>query len=154
MAQNYGLGRGLASLIPQKQKNTITEPKDDFSYFGAKPAASSLQDELKNKVLVGNSGDTLSGSGVQEIEIIGAMATAWTQGDMALPGSITAEAVFHFLSKIGLAEEAAEAEDHRCPGRSEKRASGGDHDAHLRPGPSLSARPGRPGGPGRGRLDP
>ena len=38
------------------------------------------------------------------------MATAWTQGDMPLPGSITAEAVFHFLSKIGLAEEAAEAE--------------------------------------------
>ncbi|HLN18669.1 MAG TPA: ParB/RepB/Spo0J family partition protein [Patescibacteria group bacterium] len=43
MAQNYGLGRGLASLIPQKKKTnnesassskTISEPKENFNYFG------------------------------------------------------------------------------------------------------------------------
>lgn len=40
MAQNYGLGRGLASLIPQKSNNNkISEPKNDFNYFGAKPAS-------------------------------------------------------------------------------------------------------------------
>lgn len=42
MAQNYGLGRGLASLIPQarsanpQSQSTITEPAKDFNYFGAK----------------------------------------------------------------------------------------------------------------------
>jgi ParB family transcriptional regulator, chromosome partitioning protein len=41
MAQNYGLGRGLSSLIPQKKSNTQTEnkpnqPQDDFNYFGKK----------------------------------------------------------------------------------------------------------------------
>ncbi len=39
MAQNYGLGRGLSSLIPQKRKpfdeaEKIAQPKDDFNYFG------------------------------------------------------------------------------------------------------------------------
>jgi len=40
MAQNYGLGRGLASLIPQarsttpQSQSTISEPKKDFNYFG------------------------------------------------------------------------------------------------------------------------
>ena len=40
MAQNYGLGRGLSSLIPQKKpasqnpNNTIDGPKEDFNYFG------------------------------------------------------------------------------------------------------------------------
>lgn len=33
MAQNYGLGRGLSSLIPQK-KNKIDKPQKDFNYFG------------------------------------------------------------------------------------------------------------------------
>lgn len=66
-AQNYGLGRGLASLIPQKQKNTITEPKDDFSYFGAKPASSSLQDEIKNKTA--QSGGAPSANNVQDIGV-------------------------------------------------------------------------------------
>ena len=37
MAQNFGLGRGLASLIPQKK---IDEPQKDFNYFGAKSAVS------------------------------------------------------------------------------------------------------------------
>ena len=35
MAQNYGLGRGLSSLIPQKTKK-ITEPEADFNYFGSR----------------------------------------------------------------------------------------------------------------------
>jgi ParB family chromosome partitioning protein len=34
MAQNFGLGRGLSSLIPPKKK--INEPEKDFNYFGAK----------------------------------------------------------------------------------------------------------------------
>lgn len=34
MPQNHGLGRGLASLIPQKNKK-ISEPKQNFNYFGA-----------------------------------------------------------------------------------------------------------------------
>jgi ParB family chromosome partitioning protein len=40
VAQNFGLGRGLASLIPQgkttAQQSTIAEPTKDFNYFGAK----------------------------------------------------------------------------------------------------------------------
>lgn len=43
MAQNYGLGRGLSSLIPQKQnKNSqqekIDRPKEDYNYFGSSAA--------------------------------------------------------------------------------------------------------------------
>jgi ParB family chromosome partitioning protein len=34
MPQNFGLGRGLASLIPPKSK--ISKPSEDFNYFGAK----------------------------------------------------------------------------------------------------------------------
>jgi ParB family chromosome partitioning protein len=33
MVQNYGLGRGLSSLIPPK-KNKINEPQKDLNYFG------------------------------------------------------------------------------------------------------------------------
>jgi ParB family transcriptional regulator, chromosome partitioning protein len=58
MAQNYGLGRGLSSLIPQKNK-TITESKEDFNYFGA----ASGKEPAKNIF------DT-SKTGVQEVEII------------------------------------------------------------------------------------
>lgn len=56
MAQNYGLGRGLASLIPQKRKpaggaenesNKITEPKEDFNYFGSIPASSQKTGNVK-----------------------------------------------------------------------------------------------------------
>lgn len=35
MSQNYGLGRGLSSLIPQKTKK-ISEPEADFNYFGSR----------------------------------------------------------------------------------------------------------------------
>lgn len=56
MAQNYGLGRGLSSLIPQKSK-TITEPKKEFNYFGAKKSG----EEGQKKAAAGS---------VREIEII------------------------------------------------------------------------------------
>lgn len=54
MAQNYGLGRGLSSLIPQKKRDNqsgysgssaagsdgkLTGPKDDFNYFGSARSA-------------------------------------------------------------------------------------------------------------------
>lgn len=50
MAQNYGLGRGLASLIPQKKQvptgdaaakksEKISAPREDFNYFGTAPAS-------------------------------------------------------------------------------------------------------------------
>ncbi len=36
MAHNYGLGRGLSSLIPPKQnKDKITGPREDYNYFGS-----------------------------------------------------------------------------------------------------------------------
>lgn len=42
MSQNYGLGRGLSSLIPQRRPTgaseldkKISEPKEDFNYFGS-----------------------------------------------------------------------------------------------------------------------
>jgi ParB family chromosome partitioning protein len=64
MAQNYGLGRGLSSLIPQNrssnnQGKTISEPRDDFNYFGAdkKPALPASDEKLL-------------ASGIQEIEIV------------------------------------------------------------------------------------
>ena len=68
MAQNYGLGRGLASLIPQKSK-PINEPKNDFSYFGAKTTGGSVQDEMKNKSLPGSDVKLLSEHSVEEINI-------------------------------------------------------------------------------------
>lgn len=45
MAQNYGLGRGLSSLIPQRKPTStntedgekkITKPEEDFNYFGSR----------------------------------------------------------------------------------------------------------------------
>lgn len=68
-AQNYGLGRGLASLIPQKQK-PIAKPQDDFSYFGAKANPSSIQAELKNKTTSIDEPNIQNGNNVQEIELI------------------------------------------------------------------------------------
>lgn len=62
MAQNYGLGRGLASLIPQNKSNkqTISQPREDFNYFGAKPSGNSV---------VANTADVVQ-NGVQEIDVI------------------------------------------------------------------------------------
>ncbi len=71
MAQNYGLGRGLSSLIPQKSKlssdeeRKIDKPQDDFNYFSndfaGRPAdkndLASKKDDLPGK------------NSVQEIEI-------------------------------------------------------------------------------------
>lgn len=65
MAQNYGLGRGLASLIPQKNQQAakpINEPKKDFNYFGA--GVKSI--DVKNE----SPAPSQNGSGVQEIEIV------------------------------------------------------------------------------------
>ena len=57
MAQQYGLGRGLSSLIPQRKANDekVSQPKDDFNYFGQKPP---LTTPIK-----------LSGMGVQELPL-------------------------------------------------------------------------------------
>ncbi len=53
MANNYGLGRGLSSLIPQKKSSAkISEPRDDFNYFGKKDSA-----------------PTSSGGGILEVEL-------------------------------------------------------------------------------------
>lgn len=42
MSKNYGLGRGLASLIPPKK---INEPNKDFNYFGGASTANDSQAE-------------------------------------------------------------------------------------------------------------
>lgn len=57
MSQSYGLGRGLASLIPQKDQK-ISEPKKDFNYFGATPVAG-----LPNAPIE-------PGNGAQEVDIM------------------------------------------------------------------------------------
>lgn len=78
MAQNYGLGRGLASLIPQKRKSTneaekrIEKPEKDYNYFGSsaeKKANASLADVTTKQVEV-KSDDGKIRNDVQEIEII------------------------------------------------------------------------------------
>ncbi len=65
MAQNYGLGRGLASLIPQKQK-TIAEPKDDFNYFGTKNSQGSLGKELGKEDQI----PSQNSNGIEIVDII------------------------------------------------------------------------------------
>lgn len=63
MANQFGLGRGLSSLIPQKNPvyrqagKTITQPQTNFNYFGAKSDAA-----VAPTVAVNN--------GVQEIEVV------------------------------------------------------------------------------------
>lgn len=49
MAQNYGLGRGLSSLIPQKSKK-IDKPEEDFNYFGVSSAPKPNNAEEKNNI--------------------------------------------------------------------------------------------------------
>lgn len=57
MAQHYGLGRGLSSLIPQKRKsasdaeNVISEPREDFNYFGGAPS----KNPASENIVLGNS---------------------------------------------------------------------------------------------------
>jgi ParB family transcriptional regulator, chromosome partitioning protein len=71
MAQNYGLGRGLASLIPQKSKK-IEKPDEDFNYFGSlagKKVDASAIDGTAKKVAV-KSDDNKSRNDVQEVEMI------------------------------------------------------------------------------------
>lgn len=67
MAQQHGLGRGLSSLIPQKKPayqqadktDKISEPKDDFNYFGTSPVAKKAEPALINPVAVNNNGGVL-----------------------------------------------------------------------------------------------
>jgi ParB family chromosome partitioning protein len=56
MPQNFGLGRGLASLIPPKSK--ISAPQDGFNYFGAKNTAPKNSPQLLTE-----------GKRVEEVEI-------------------------------------------------------------------------------------
>ncbi|MFZ2975585.1 MAG: ParB/RepB/Spo0J family partition protein [Candidatus Moraniibacteriota bacterium] len=49
MVQNYGLGRGLSSLIPQKSKK-IDKPAEDFNYFGASGKPISNVSQEKNEI--------------------------------------------------------------------------------------------------------
>ena len=91
MANNYGLGRGLASLIPQKRKTIpsgglqqpneeekkIVEPKEDFNYFGASQNIGNVAAAIKNKSTsgspFGNDGIKKTNgaeNGIQEVEII------------------------------------------------------------------------------------
>lgn len=50
MAQNYGLGRGLSSLIPQKSKK-IDKPAEDFNYFGSRSQRDSSQKNESNNIV-------------------------------------------------------------------------------------------------------
>ncbi len=77
MAQNYGLGRGLSSLIPQKKatigygnnigakkiNKKISEPKEDFNYFSQTNNSLQVKTEEKEKTIKNVS------SGVNEVDI-------------------------------------------------------------------------------------
>ena len=69
MSQNYGLGRGLSSLIPQKKK-PVDKPDDESNYFGMGATSGSIKDEIQNSK--SSNGDDSSGekSSVEEIEVI------------------------------------------------------------------------------------
>ena len=78
MAQNYGLGRGLASLIPQKRKSAdeadkkINKPEKDFNYFGTsidKKSDIAISKSTAKQVAV-VSDENKSGNNIQEVEII------------------------------------------------------------------------------------
>jgi len=64
MAQNYGLGRGLSSLIPQKNNSEkkISAPEEGFNYFG--PARNEMPSAASAK-----NDDTGNGSGIREMEL-------------------------------------------------------------------------------------
>ena len=71
MTRNYGLGRGLSSLIPQKRKSSdgeeikIKEPQKDFNYFGGSPQA----EKDKTAPAMEEGGVSASGGGVLEIAV-------------------------------------------------------------------------------------
>ena len=81
MAQNYGLGRGLSSLIPSKKhksadeaENKISEPRDSFSYFGSGGAsgesvAAYLERKKKDSSEGGSANINSNGNSIQEIKI-------------------------------------------------------------------------------------
>ena len=72
MAQNYGLGRGLSSLIPSKKSNNKKdEDKDELNYFGAvknasAPGFSSVASAMEEKTKPAAS---VGGEAVQQIEV-------------------------------------------------------------------------------------
>jgi ParB family chromosome partitioning protein len=65
MSQNYGLGRGLSSLIPQKNKK-ISEPESDFNYFGSAKSSKKENDAIEGGFLPENSSKLLED---REVEI-------------------------------------------------------------------------------------
>lgn len=78
MAQNYGLGRGLASLIPQKRKTAdeaekkIDKPNEDFNYFGSSRISKSA--DTVSSIPIKDAGEkkddnVKNGSNVQEVEV-------------------------------------------------------------------------------------
>jgi len=79
MAQNYGLGRGLASLIPQKHKSVdetgkkIDKPNEKFNYFGASSASGNPPQEKSGAMSVqqaqSGADEAESGEKIQDIEI-------------------------------------------------------------------------------------
>lgn len=53
MEQNYGLGRGLASLIPQNKKNKTSQSQKEVNYFGKTPGndnAGATEVDKKNQI--------------------------------------------------------------------------------------------------------
>lgn len=64
MAQNYGLGRGLSSLIPQKNNSEkkISAPEEGFNYFGPSRNDASASARVK-------SSQAASGNGIREMKL-------------------------------------------------------------------------------------
>ncbi|HLD34306.1 MAG TPA: ParB/RepB/Spo0J family partition protein, partial [Patescibacteria group bacterium] len=70
MAQNYGLGRGLSSLIPQKNKKSDESSQEELNYFGVvknstSPGFSSVVQALEEK----KGKATIGLNSISEIEI-------------------------------------------------------------------------------------
>jgi ParB family transcriptional regulator, chromosome partitioning protein len=78
MAQNYGLGRGLASLIPQKRKSAdevdkkINKPEEKYNYFGSSAGKNpdALATDGATKQVTVTADDSKSRNDVQEVEMI------------------------------------------------------------------------------------
>ncbi|PIR73386.1 MAG: chromosome partitioning protein ParB [Candidatus Moranbacteria bacterium CG10_big_fil_rev_8_21_14_0_10_35_21] len=68
MSQNYGLGRGLASLIPQKksgaqpEEKKINTPRENYNYFGADSRDSGKENQNSNQ-------NKSPGNSIQEVNI-------------------------------------------------------------------------------------